>query len=158
MIKYLIHRPVAVTMILIALVVIGIVGIKNIPVSLMPDIDIPQITVQESMPGCSAQEMEKRVIAPLRGQLAQVSGVKSISSDSRMDVGNILLKFEPGANIDMLFIEVNEKIDMAMGNMPKDVVRPKVIKASASDIPAFSSTSLSVVSHRGRRLRQSLPN
>ena len=55
MIKYLIHRPVAVTMILIALVVIGIVGIKNIPVSLMPDIDIPQITVQESMPGCSAQ-------------------------------------------------------------------------------------------------------
>lgn len=67
MIKYLIHRPVAVTMILIALVVIGIVGIKNIPVSLMPDIDIPQITVQESMPGCSAQEMEKRVIAPLRG-------------------------------------------------------------------------------------------
>ena len=137
MIKYLIHRPVAVTMILIALVVIGIVGIKNIPVSLMPDIDIPQITVQESMPGCSAQEMEKRVIAPLRGQLAQVSGVKSISSDSRMEVGNILLKFEPGANIDMLFIEVNEKIDMAMGNMPKDVVRPKVIKASASDIPAF---------------------
>ena len=67
MIKYLIHRPVAVTMILIALVVIGIVGIKNIPVSLMPDIDIPQITVQESMSGCSAQEMEKRVIAPLRG-------------------------------------------------------------------------------------------
>lgn len=98
------------------------------------------------------------MIAPLRGQLAQVSGVKSISSDSRMDVGNILLKFEPGANIDMLFIEVNEKIDMAMGNMPKDVVRPKVIKASASDIPAFSSTSLSVVNHRGRRLRQSLPN
>lgn len=137
MIKYLIQRPIAVTMIIIAVVVVGIVGIRNIPVSLMPDIDIPQMTVQANVPGYSVQEMESRVVAPLRSQLARVPGVKSVSSDSRMDVGSILLKFEAGADIDMLFIEVNEKIDMAMGGMPKEVSRPKVIKASATDIPAF---------------------
>ncbi len=137
MIRYLIHRPIAVTMILIAVVVVGVICIRNIPVSLMPDIDIPQITMQANVPGYSVQEMESRVIAPLRGQLARVPGVKSVSSDARMDVGSILLKFEAGANIGQMFIEVNEKVDMAMGGMPKEVARPKVIKASASDIPAF---------------------
>lgn len=137
MIKYLIHRPIAVTMILIALVVVSIVGVKHLPVSLMPNIDVPQITIQANAPGYSVQEMEKRVIAPLRSQLSRVPGVKSVNSDSRMDVGNIVMKFEPDANIDMLFVEVNEKIDMAMGKMPKEVSRPKVIKASAMDIPAF---------------------
>ncbi len=137
MIRYLIHRPIAVTMILIAIVVVGAIGIRNIPVSLMPDIDIPQITVQANVPGYSVQEMESRVIAPLRGQLARVPGVKSVSSDARMDVGSILLKFEAGSDIGQMFIEVNEKVDMAMGKMPKEVARPKVIKASATDIPAF---------------------
>lgn len=137
MIRYLIQRPIAVTMILIAVVVVGVFGIRNIPVSLMPDIDIPQITVQANVPGYSVQEMESRVVAPLRGQLARVPGVKSVSSDARMDVGSILLKFEAGANIGQMFIEVNEKVDMAMGGMPKEVARPKVIKASATDIPAF---------------------
>lgn len=137
MIKYLIHRPIAVSMILIAVIVVGIVGIRNIPVSLMPNIDIPQITVQANVPGYSAQEMESRVIAPLRGQLARVPGVNSVSSDARMDVGSILLKFEAGDNIGQMFVEVNEKVDMAMGKMPKEVDRPKVIKASSTDIPAF---------------------
>ena len=137
MVKYLIQRPIAVTMLLIALVLVGCIGIRNIPVSLMPDIDIPQMTVQADIPGYSVQEMEKQVIAPLRSQLARVPGVKSISSDSRMDVGNIQLKFEAGSDIDLLFIEVNEKIDMAMGALPKSISRPKVIKASATDIPAF---------------------
>lgn len=137
MIKYLIHRPIAVTMIVIAVVVIGIFGIRNIPVSLMPDIDIPQITVQVNASGYSVQEMENKVVKTLREQLARVPGVKNISSDSRMGMGSILLKFEPGADIDLLFIEVNEKIDMVMGNLPKGIDRPKVIKANATDIPAF---------------------
>ena len=58
MIKYLIQRPIAVTMILIAIVVVGIIGIRNIPISLMPDIAIPQMTVQADIPGYSVQEME----------------------------------------------------------------------------------------------------
>lgn len=124
-------------MIVIAVVVMGIFGIKSIPVSLMPAIDIPQVTVQADVPGYSVQEIEKNIVAPLRSQLSHVPGVKSITSDSRMDVGSIFLKFEPGADMNMLFIEVNEKIDMAMGSMPKEVDRPKVIKASATDIPAF---------------------
>lgn len=124
-------------MCLIALVVIGCISFRYIPVSLMPDIDIPQITVQVSCPGASVREVDSRVVAPLRGQLMQVAGLKDIHSESRMDAGTLFLEFEAGSNIDLIFIEVNEKIDRAMSRMPKELERPKVIKASAMDIPAF---------------------
>ncbi|MCF0195674.1 MAG: efflux RND transporter permease subunit [Bacteroidaceae bacterium] len=133
----ILRRPIAVTMCLIALTVMGILALRHIPVSLMPDIDIPQITVQTSLPGYSAQEVEQNVISPLRGRLMQVAGVTDIRSESRMDAGSVRMTFEPGSNVDLLFIEVNEKIDRAMNQMPKDMERPKVMKASAMDIPAF---------------------
>lgn len=133
----IIQRPIAVTMCLIAISVMGALALRFIPVSLMPDIDIPQITVQTSLPSYSAQEVEHEVVSSLRGQLMQVAGLKDIRSEARLDAGNIVMTFEPGSNIDLLFIEVNEKIDRAMNSMPKDMERPKVMKASAMDIPAF---------------------
>lgn len=136
-VRNLIHRPIAVTMCLIALIAIGCISFKYIPVSLMPDIDIPQITVQVSYPGASVHEVDAEVVAPLRSQLMQVAGLKDIHSESRMDAGSIFMEFEPGSNIDLIFIKVNEKIDRAMNRMPKELERPKVVKASAMDIPAF---------------------
>ena len=137
MLKIILHRPIAVTMCIIALTVIGILSLRHIPVSLMPDIDIPQITVQVSMPGYSAQEVERNVVSPLRGRLMQVAGITDIRSESRMDAGSVRMTFEPGSNVNLLFIEVNEKVDRAMNQMPKEMERPKVMKASAMDIPAF---------------------
>ena len=137
MLHQIIKRPIAVTMCIIALTVIGILSLRKIPVSLMPDIDIPQITVQVSMPGYSAQEVERNVVSPLRGRLMQVAGITDIRSESRMDAGSVRMTFEPGSNVNLLFIEVNEKVDRAMNQMPKEMERPKVMKASAMDIPAF---------------------
>lgn len=137
MLKELLHRPIAVTMILIAIVTIGVLSLTYIPVSLMPQIDIPKITVQCTKTGASAAEIEQQMVNPLRQQLSQVAGLKDIESLSRIDVGTITMTFEPGADTDILFIEVNERIDQAMNGLPKDVERPKIIKASATDIPAF---------------------
>lgn len=137
MLKNLLHRPIAVTMILIAIVAVGVLSLTYIPVSLMPQIDIPKITVQCVKTGASVTEVEQQMVNPLRQQLSQVAGLKDIESQSKIDAGTITMTFEPGADMDILFIEVNEKIDRAMSNMPKDMERPKVIKASAMDIPAF---------------------
>lgn len=137
MLTHLIHRPIAVSMCVLALAVLGILSIRYIPVSLMPDIDIPQITVHASYPGASVRQVENNVTSILRGQLSQVSGLKDIGSESRMDAATVTLTFEPGADMDLLFIEVGEKIDRAMTWLPKDMERPKVVKASAMDIPAF---------------------
>src|SRR5690606_40706399 len=69
--------------------------------------------------------------------LMQVSHLKDINSETSNEIGIIKLSFTHGGNIDYAFIEVNEKIDRIMGGLPKAVKRPKVIKASATDIPVF---------------------
>lgn len=137
MLATILRRPIAVTMCIVALCVMGVLSLRYVPVSLMPEIDIPQITIHASMPGYSAQEVERNVVSPLRGRLMQVAGATGVSTEARMDAGTIRMTFEPGSNVNLLFIEVNEKIDRAMSQMPKDMERPKVMKASAMDIPAF---------------------
>ena len=137
MLRTLLHRPIAVTMSLIAIVILGVLAFQRIPVSLMPDIDVPRIVVQMSAQGSSAREIEKELVTPMRQQLSQVSGLKSIESTSRTDVGVVTLTFDAGSDMSLLFIEVNEKIDRAMSYLPKEMDRPKAMKIGAMDIPAF---------------------
>ncbi len=135
MIKFLIQRPIAVLMAFTACFIIGCVTYSTLPISLLPDIAIPEITVQVSASNTSARELENTLVKPLRQQLLQVSSLKDIRSESRDGAGIIRLSYEYGTNTDLAFIEVNEKIDAAMNYLPKEAERPKVVKASATDIP-----------------------
>lgn len=137
MVEFLIKRPIAVSMTFIAILVLGLFAMKFIPISLMPDIDIPEITVQVSVPNTPARELENTVVQPVRRQLMQVAHLADITSETRNENGIIHLKFEYGTDIDFAFIEVNEKIDRAMNFLPRDIQRPRVIKANATDIPVF---------------------
>ncbi len=136
MLKHLIDRPITVTMITLVIVVLGIVSIRLLPVTLIPDVDIPYITVQATSSELSAREMDENVLKPLRQQLIQINGLEDIVSEAKDGSGTIRLTFNHGADIDYLFIEVNEKIDRSMSSLD-GVSRPKVMKASATDIPAF---------------------
>lgn len=138
MIKYLIHRPISVLMAFSALFILGIIVYMNIPVSLLPNIAIPEMTVQISGQNISARELENTVVSRVRHQLMQVSKLRDIRSETRDGNAVIHLSFEYGANTDLAFIEVNEKIDAAMNSLPREISRPRVIKASATDIPVFS--------------------
>ena len=137
MVKFLLQRPIAVLMAFTACFIVGLVTYFTLPVSLLPDIAIPQITVQVSGEHSSARELENTVVAPVRRQLLQVSGLREIKSETRDGAGVIRMEFEFGVNTDLAFIEVNEKIDAAMNGLPKEVNRPKAIKASATDIPVL---------------------
>lgn len=137
MIKFLIQRPIAVLMAFTACFIVGLVTYFTLPVSLLPDIAIPEITVQVSAANTSARELENTVVKPIRQQLIQVANLKDMSSETRDGAGIIRLNFEYGTNTDLIFIEVNEKIDAAMNYLPKNTNRPKVIKANATDIPVF---------------------
>ena len=137
MIKRLIERPIAVTMCIIAILVLGGVAIGMLPVSLMPNVDIPQITVQVTSKGSSAREIDQNIMKSFRRELVQIPGLKEITCEANNGSGTIFMEFNHDANIDYSFIEVNEKVDRVMSNFSKDMERPKVIKASATDIPVF---------------------
>ena len=137
MIKFLLQRPIAVLMAFTACFIVGLVTYFTIPVSLLPDIAIPEITVQVSGQNTSARELENTVVKTIRQQLMQVASLRDIHSETRDGTAIIRLNFDFGTNTDLAFIEVNEKIDAAMNYLPREVERPRVIKASATDIPVF---------------------
>ena len=138
MIKYLLNRPIAVFMVFTAFFILGMVTYMNIPISLLPDIAIPEITVKVSGKNTSARELENTVVKPIRQQLQQIGNLRDIHTETQDGNAIVRLKFEYGTNTDLAFIEVNEKIDLAMNFIPKTIDRPRVVKASATDIPVFN--------------------
>ena len=82
MVKFLLNRPIAVIMAFLAAAIIGAVTYFALPVSLLPGIDIPQITVQISGDGIGSRELENTVTTPVRRQLLQVGGLSEIKSET----------------------------------------------------------------------------
>lgn len=137
MVRFLAQRPIAVSMTFIAFILLGLASMTRLPVSLMPDIDIPEITVHIEGKNYSARQLENAIVRPIRRQLLQVPHLEDIESETRNEHAVIRLRFDYGTRVDMAFIDVNEKIDRSMNYLPQDFVRPRVIKASASDVPVF---------------------
>ncbi len=121
----------------LGILILGVLASTYVPVSLMPDIDIQEITVQVNAKNSAAYELENAVVKPLRNSLLQLNHLEEIKSETSNGIATIKLYFTYGTKIDYTFIEVNEKIDRAMSALPRDIERPKVIKVSASDIPVF---------------------
>jgi len=137
MIKFLVQRPVAVLMVFFGLLLLGVVAFVRTPVTPLPDINIPEITVHIFNTHKSADEIEKNIVQNIRVRLQQVTGIEAIRSETRDGYSVIFLRFQYGTDINYSFIEINEKIDLAMNEFPKNFERPRVIKSNVSDIPVF---------------------
>ena len=94
MVKFLLKRPIAVLMAFLACTIVGLVTYFSLPVSLLPDIDIPHVTVQITGEGLGARELENTVTTPLRRHLLQVGGLDEIKSETRDGIATIRLHFD----------------------------------------------------------------
>jgi len=119
----------------LAFLVMGFIALQRIPTSLLPEIDIPQITIYTVENKLTAREIENNVTKILRQQLTQLQKLDNIESESHDGYSIIKLRFEYGSNINLTYIEANEKVDAAINYLPKNISRPRVIKAGASDVP-----------------------
>lgn len=121
----------------LALLLIGIATAITLPVSLMPDIDIPVVSIRVSSSEMPARQLENTIVKSLRASLKEVNHVEEMRSETRDGTAWIELRFQHGTPIDLASVEVNEKVDKATNSFPKTMQRPEVIRASASDIPVF---------------------
>ncbi|QZT36335.1 efflux RND transporter permease subunit [Halosquirtibacter xylanolyticus] len=137
MVNFLIRRPIAVIMSFIAILMLGLVTSQKLPISLIPDVDIPVITIQLNGKNKTALELENEVVRRFRSRLNQLPYLESLQSETRDGIASIVLRFSYGRDLNYAFIDVNEKVDMVMRNMPKDFERPAIMKASSTDLPAF---------------------
>ncbi|AEE50702.1 efflux RND transporter permease subunit [Haliscomenobacter hydrossis] len=135
MIHYLLQRPIAVLLSFIVLCIFGLIALNLLPISLLPDVDVPQIVVKVSYPNTAAEALEARIIRPLRETLTGIPGLKDIESRSSNHRGIIYLAFEYNTKMDLAYIEVNERIDRLSAQFPRDMPRPQTTRINTSDIP-----------------------
>lgn len=124
----------------LAVLVLAAFSIRQIAVTLLPDIDIPTIRILVHYPDHSASDIEQSILAPLRQNIQQVAGIEDVETNASDEQGRLTALFPYGKNMDLAFVEVNEKLDRAINSLPDDLDRPTVVKTKASDIPALYLT------------------
>ena len=123
------------TLCFVAVVILGLFSLKQLPIDLYPDVETNTIMVMTSYAGASAADIEQNVTRPLENVLNSVSDLKHITSKSRENISVITLEFEYGEDIDVLTNDVRDKLDMVSSALPDDAENPIIFKFSTDMIP-----------------------
>jgi len=130
-----IKRPVAVLMVICIVLVLGAFAFVNLPVDLLPEMSFPMMAVFTAYEGAAPEEVEAMVTRPLEEVLATVPGIERITSTSGQGSATVMLEFSWGADLDLLALDVREKIDQVKGMLPDEVQTPTVFKFDPSMMP-----------------------
>jgi multidrug efflux pump len=147
--RLFIIRPVATSLLMIALVLVGLVAMRFLPVSSLPDVDYPTIQVQTFYPGASPSVMATTVTAPLEVQLGEIPGLQQMTSSSSAGASIITLQFDLSLNLDVAEQNVQEAINAANSLLPTGLPAPPTYaKVNPADQPiltlAVTSKSMSL--------------
>ena len=142
-------RPVATSLLMVALVLVGLVAVRFLPISSLPDVDYPTIQVQTFYPGASPTVMATTVTAPLEVQLGEIPGLQQMTSSSSAGASVITLQFNLSLNLDIAQQNVQEAISAANSLLPSGLPAPPTYaKINPADQPiltlAVTSDSMSL--------------
>jgi hydrophobe/amphiphile efflux-1 (HAE1) family protein len=133
-----IKRPVATTLLTIGLVLSGLVAVRTLPVSPLPQVDFPTISVSAGLPGASPETMATAVAAPLERQFAHIAGVTEMTSVSGLGSTSITMQFELSRDIDGAARDVQAAINAARTNLPSNLPsNPRYRKVNPADAPVL---------------------
>src|SRR5438093_13691643 len=145
-----IRRPVGTALLTAAVALAGIVAYLQLPVSPLPQVDFPTITVMAALPGASPEIMASAVAAPLERQLGHIAGVAEMTSASYFGTTSITLQFDLGRNIDGAARDVQAAINAARANLPANLPNnPTYRKVNPADSPIMILALTSDVYDRG---------
>jgi len=132
-------RPVATSLLMVAVLLVGLVAFKFLPLSALPEVDYPTIQVQTFYPGASPEVMTSSVTAPLERQLGQMPNLSQMSSTSSAGASIITLQFGLNLNLDIAEQEVQAAINAAGNLLPSDLPTPPVYaKVNPADAPIIT--------------------
>jgi len=133
-----IRRPVMTTLLVAAAVIFGIIAYRSLPVSELPSVDFPTISVTASLPGAAPETMAASVATPLEGQFSTIAGLDSMTSTSAQGSTSITLQFTLDRNIDAAAQDVQSAISAALRKLPPNMPTPPSFrKVNPADSPIF---------------------
>jgi len=146
-----IRRPVATTLLLIAIALAGAIAFTLLPVSPLPQVEFPTISVFAGLPGASPETMASSVATPLERQFGRIAGITEMTSSSGMGSTSITMQFDLNRNIDAAARDVQAAINAARGQLPKNLPsNPGYRKVNPADAPIMLLSLSSEVVGRAR--------
>jgi multidrug efflux pump len=137
--RLFILRPVATTLLMIGMLLVGLVAYTQLPVSALPEVDYPTIQVVTFYPGADPEVMASSVTAPLERQFGQVPGLSQMTSTSSFGSSLIILQFNLDQNIDVAEQQVQAAINAGTTYLPKDLPNPPIYsKVNPADAPILT--------------------
>ena len=113
-----IHRPVMTTLVMLAILVAGVIGYRQLPVSDLPNVDFPTISVSASLPGASPETMASAVATPLERQFSTIAGIDNMTSTSALGSTSITIQFDLNRSIDGAARDVQAALNAAATDLP----------------------------------------
>ena len=138
--QYAVHRRLATSAIVVALVVLGLYGLWRLPVDYLPNITYPLVKVQIKWAGATPEEIDTDIADPLERLMSTVDRLDYLESSSIEGLYNLNVYFEYGADIDIAFQDVLAALTRAQQQLPKDIEAPYVFKADPSQLPVMQLT------------------
>lgn len=135
--QFSVHKPVTTLMIFIAMIVLGVTSMVLLGIDLLPNVEIPAISVITLYEGAGPEEMETLVTKPIEDILSTISRVDNVLSVSKEGVSTVTLKFAWGENIDEAANDVREKLDMIKERLPEEAEAPVVFKFDVDMFPVL---------------------
>lgn len=137
-------RPVATTLLMVAILLSGLIAYRFLPISALPEVDYPTIQVVTLYPGASPEIMTSSITAPLENQLGQIPGLNEMSSSSSGGASVITLQFSLQSNLDVAEQEVQAAINAAQSLLPNDLPnQPVFSKVNPADAPILTLAVMS---------------
>ncbi len=137
--RLFIHRPVATSLLMVALLLAGLLAYRLMPISALPEVDYPTIQVMTLYPGASPDVMTSSITAPLERQFGQMPGLKQMSSSSSGGASVITLQFTLSLTLDVAEQQVQAAINAATSFLPTDLPMPPVYsKVNPADAPIIT--------------------
>ncbi|MGC1190568.1 MAG: efflux RND transporter permease subunit, partial [Candidatus Binatus sp.] len=131
-----IRKPVATTLLTIALALSGVIAFRLLPVAPLPQVEFPTIQVQASLPGASPETMASSVATPLERQFGRIAGLTELTSTSYLGATSIVLQFDLNRDIDAAARDVQAAINAAAGQLPANLPsKPSYRKVNPADAP-----------------------
>jgi multidrug efflux pump len=146
-----IYRPVATTLLTLAIAIAGVMGFRLLPVSPLPQVDFPVIVISASLPGASPETMASSVATPLERALGRIAGVNEMTSMSSLGSTRVILQFDLDRDINGAARDVQAAINAAQSLLPTGMPnRPSYRKVNPSDAPIMILTLTSDTYNQGQ--------
>src|SRR5512142_1739009 len=130
-----IKRPVVATVMMLTLVTLGIFSWRRLPIDMMPDIEIPVLTIMTEYPGASPEAVEREVSKKIEEAVNSISGVKHVNSVSREGLSQVIVEFEVEVKINAVSQESRAKINAIRRQLPDAMKEPVIQKFDIAGMP-----------------------